>query len=231
VNIEELPLVGGHPALDLVNTKERGIPGPEHEEHDFLVDADGLLLWARRTRLIDDAEAERVDLAWAHDPGSAAAALDSVRELRESLHAALLAATGLVSIEPADRDAALENLHARWLATVGRAKLVIETGGEPPVRLIVGTEPASLLVDRAANAALDVLRSDDLERLRRCPLDSGGCGWLFLDRTRNRSRRWCRMADCGTHVKARRLTERRRAARASSPSTRPASSTSGRNRP
>jgi predicted RNA-binding Zn ribbon-like protein len=231
VNIEELPLVGGHPGLDLVNTKERGIPRPNHEEHDFLVDGDALLLWARRARLVDDAEAERVDLAWAHDPGSAAAALDSVRELREALHAALLAATGLVSIEPAARDAALEHLHARWLATVGRAKLVIETGGEPPVRLIVGTEPASLLVDRAANAALDVLRSDDLARLRRCPLDSGGCGWLFLDRTRNRSRRWCRMADCGTQVKARRLTERRRAARASSPSTRPASPTNGRNRP
>jgi predicted RNA-binding Zn ribbon-like protein len=37
---------------------------------------------------------------------------------------------------------------------------------------------------------------------------------VFLDRSRNGSRRWCRMADCGTTVKARRLTERRRAARA-----------------
>jgi predicted RNA-binding Zn ribbon-like protein len=36
---------------------------------------------------------------------------------------------------------------------------------------------------------------------------------MFLDRSRNHSRRWCRMADCGTEVKARRLTERRRATR------------------
>ena len=60
---------------------------------------------------------------------------------------------------------------------------------------------------------MDVLRGADLARLRRCPLEAGGCGWLFLDQSRNGSRRWCRMADCGSLVKARRLTERRRADR------------------
>jgi predicted RNA-binding Zn ribbon-like protein len=216
VNVEQLPLIGGHPALDLVNTKERGIPLPNHDAHEFLVDADALVVWARRAGLIADGEARRVHRAWAKDPRSAADALEAVREVREALHVALLAATGLVSIEPAARDEALEHLLARWLAALARAKLVIAAGGEPPIRLIVGIEPASLLVDRAADAALDVLRHNELARLRRCPVDSGGCGWLFLDRTRNRSRRWCRMADCGTQVKARRLTERRRAARASS---------------
>ena len=219
MNVEELPLVGGHPALDLVNTKERGMPLPNREAHDFLVDTDALVVWTRRAGLITDGEAQRVHRAWAKDPRSAADALEAVREVRESLHVALLAATGLVPIEPAARDEALEHLLARWLAALGRAKLVIEAGGEPPVRLVVGIEPTSLLVDRAADAALGVLRSDEPARLRRCPVDSGGCGWLFLDRTRNRSRRWCRMADCGTQVKARRLTERRRAARASSRST------------
>jgi predicted RNA-binding Zn ribbon-like protein len=215
VDSDELPLVGGHPALDLVNTKERGIPAPNREAHDFLVDTRALVVWAGRAGLIEDAEAESVDRAWAHGPESAAAALEAVREVREALHVALLAATGSVAIEEAARDGALEHLHARWVAALGRAKLVIEAAGKPPVRLLVGTEPASLLVDRAANAALDILRSEDLSRVRRCPIDSGGCGWLFLDRTRNRSRRWCRMADCGTQVKARRLTERRRSARAS----------------
>jgi predicted RNA-binding Zn ribbon-like protein len=219
VNVEDLPLVGGHPALDLVNTKERGIPPLNREAHDFLVDTDALVVWARRAGLIADGEAQRVHRAWATDPRSAAHALEAVREVRESVHVALLAATGLVPIEPAARDEALEHLLAHWLAALGRAKLVIEAGGEPPVRLVVGIEPTSLLVDRAADAALDALRSDEPARLRRCPVDSGGCGWLFLDRTRNRSRRWCRMADCGTQVKARRLTERRRAARASSRST------------
>jgi predicted RNA-binding Zn ribbon-like protein len=221
-------LVAGHPALDLVNTKARGIPPQNWEAHDFLVDADALLVWACRAGLIADAEAQRVHQAWARRPGFAGDALEAVREVREALHVALLAATGLGPTDAAGREVALEHLHARWLTAVGRAKLVIDVDGEPPMRLDLSTDPASLLADRAADAALDILRSDELARLRRCPIDSGGCGWLFLDRTRNRSRRWCRMADCGTQVKTRRLTERRRAARSSSPSTGPASNSTRR---
>jgi predicted RNA-binding Zn ribbon-like protein len=78
---------------------------------------------------------------------------------------------------------------------------------------VVGVVPALLVPDRAVDSAVDLLRTADVGRVRRCPLESGGCGWVFLDRSRNGSRKWCRMADCGTEVKARRLTERRRAAR------------------
>ena len=228
MNADVLPLVAGHPALDLVNSKERGIPLPNCDAHDFLVDTDALLVWARRAGLIADAEAQRVRRSWARHPGSARDALRAVRKIREALHVALLAATGLGPTDARARELALEHLHAQWLAAVSRARLVINAGGEPPIRLDLSTDPAFLLADRAADAALDILRSDELARLRCCPIDSGGCGWLFLDRTRNRSRRWCRMADCGTQVKARRLTERRRAARTSSPSNRPTNNSTGR---
>ena len=63
-------------------------------------------------------------------------------------------------------------------------------------------------------AAVDLLTGPDAVRIKRCPVEQGGCGWVFVDRSRNSSRTWCRMADCGTAVKARRLTERRRQARA-----------------
>jgi predicted RNA-binding Zn ribbon-like protein len=48
-----------------------------------------------------------------------------------------------------------------------------------------------------------------------CPVEGGGFGWVFIDRSRNRSRRWCTMDSCGAYAKARRRTERRRAARSS----------------
>lgn len=92
---------------------------------------------------------------------------------------------------------------------MARSRLAVD----PAVRLVVGTAVALMIPDRAADAAVQLLRAGDLTPLRRCPLDQGGCGWMFLDRSRNHSRRWCRMADCGTEVKARRLTERRRATR------------------
>nr|WP_264085191.1 CGNR zinc finger domain-containing protein [Kibdelosporangium phytohabitans] len=37
-----------------------------------------------------------------------------------------------------------------------------------------------------------------------------GCGWLFIDRTRNRSRQWCSSKDCGNRERARRHYRRSR---------------------
>jgi predicted RNA-binding Zn ribbon-like protein len=206
MDIAELPLVGGHPALDLVNTVERG----RGERRDHLTDPATLLTWASRAGLIDDEEARAIAGAWRRDPASGPATLAAVRETREALHRALLAAMG---IEPPD-PGSLERLRERWVAALGRARLVLDPGRASATRLVVGTETATLLADRAAAGAVEVLCDAELARLRRCPPDAGGCGWVFLDRSRNGSRRWCRMADCGTTVKARRLTERRRAARA-----------------
>lgn len=44
------------------------------------------------------------------------------------------------------------------------------------------------------------------DRLKRC--ENPRCGWLYLDRSRNRSRRWCEMATCGNRAKARRYKQR-----------------------
>jgi hypothetical protein len=58
-----------------------------------------------------------------------------------------------------------------------------------------------------AVAAADLLRSDRLGRLKMC----GNCRWLFLDRSRNGSRRWCSMDECGVHTKMRRYRARKAA--------------------
>jgi predicted RNA-binding Zn ribbon-like protein len=62
-----------------------------------------------------------------------------------------------------------------------------------------------------AHAAVDLLTSAELSHVKHC----AGCPWLFLDRSKNASRRWCAMNDCGTHAKIRRYVARRSAARAS----------------
>jgi predicted RNA-binding Zn ribbon-like protein len=105
----------------------------------------------------------------------------------------------------------LDRLGRRWAAAIDRSALLPTDGGG--VTLMIGTDPTSMIADRLTDALVDLLRNADLSRLRVCPLDEGGCGWLFLDRSRNLSRRWCSMDDCGAHAKARRLTERRRAKR------------------
>ncbi len=54
----------------------------------------------------------------------------------------------------------------------------------------------------------DLLTSEELGRVGVC--DGEGCAWLFFDNSRNRSRRWCDMGDCGNRAKARRYYARKR---------------------
>ncbi|WP_433536859.1 CGNR zinc finger domain-containing protein [Micromonospora sp. CA-249363] len=215
LDVSELPLVGRHPALDLVNTLERGGSSPAH---DFLSDSSALLRWSVRAGVISNAEADQVDRAWHDEPAAAHAGLLAVRDIREGLHLVMLAVStdpdGGTAGDPIAAGAALVGLHERWSGAAARARLVL---GSSQVRLAYGTVPAMVVPDRLAEAAFDIMLTADLTRVRRCPVGEGGCGWLFLDQSRSGSRRWCRMADCGNAVKARRLTERRRAARPSRP--------------
>jgi predicted RNA-binding Zn ribbon-like protein len=59
-----------------------------------------------------------------------------------------------------------------------------------------------------AQSAADLLTSEELNRVGQCADDH--CGWLFMDMSRNRSRRWCDMGDCGNRAKARRHYQRKR---------------------
>jgi predicted RNA-binding Zn ribbon-like protein len=57
-------------------------------------------------------------------------------------------------------------------------------------------------------SATELLGSDDVGRLKECAQDD--CRWLFLDLSKNRSRRWCSMEQCGNRAKAKRHYERRK---------------------
>jgi predicted RNA-binding Zn ribbon-like protein len=191
---ETLTLVGGHPALDLVNTAERGVPAAGAPPRDHLATPEDVVVWARRAGL---------------DPGTPdEAALRRLRGLREAVHAAVLDRLGRPM---GDVTHALEVLDRRAAAAAARSRL--RPAGAGLLRE-VGTDPTHRVEDQLAVAAVDLLTGPDAGRIKRCPVEQGGCGWVFVDRSRNSSRTWCRMADCGTAVKVRRLTERRRQARA-----------------
>ena len=194
MGIETLTLVGGDPALDLVNTAERGVPAAGAPPQDHLATPEDLVVWARRIGL---------------DAGTPdEAALRRLRALREAVHTAVLDRLGRAA---GDVTAALELLDRRAAAAATRSRL--RPAGAGLLRE-VGTDPAHRVEDQLAVAAVDLLTGPEAGRIKRCPVEQGGCGWVFVDRSRNSSRTWCRMADCGTAVKARRLTERRRQARA-----------------
>lgn len=218
MRIDEPRLVGGHVVLDLVNTVAPRLPG-RSDHVEYIATPQDLLAWARRVRLVSETEVESIRESWAASPAGAAKALHAVVDIREATYGVLMAALGSTEVATPDAADELDRLNVRSASASARSGLELGGPTGPAVRLVVGTTPALVIADRLAQAAVDLLRTVDLNHVRICPIPDGGCGWLFLDRSRNSSRRWCAMADCGAQAKARRLTERRRVDRAATSTT------------
>jgi predicted RNA-binding Zn ribbon-like protein len=73
-------------------------------------------------------------------------------------------------------------------------------------RLTWPTDRADAPLWPVARSAGDLLLSGDFARIGECP----SCGWLFLDISRNGTRRWCSMATCGSRDKMARYHRRAR---------------------
>lgn len=191
--LEDVELVGGHPVLDLVNTVSwRTVP---ELRFDRLASARELTVLARRTGI--------VPAAWSSVAGGRAsgrAALAAAVELREALHAWLAACARGEPVDAAARRtvAALVRraLDEATPVTGERLGWTIDVGE-------IGQVPPAF-----ALAGASLLQSDDLAAVSEC--ERAGCGWLFLDRSRNHSRRWCSSSDCGNVVRARRHYARQR---------------------
>jgi predicted RNA-binding Zn ribbon-like protein len=192
--------IGGHPALDLVNTVAwRHDPA---RTVDRLADGPALVTWAAFVGLLDDAREATFRTELQHDPDAGHRVAARVRRDRERLHRVLQPMA--VGEQPAGADVAV--LHRGLLAALGRAGLDTVM----PLEWSTGLPSVSDLPDELALATWRLLQLEDSQRLRQCRDDD--CGWLFLDRTKNRSRVWCSSADCGNRTRARRHYQRRTAA-------------------
>jgi predicted RNA-binding Zn ribbon-like protein len=140
-------------------------------------------------------------------PGDADAAVAAARGMRSVLDCAFRPLTG-------DKDAserALEDLGRLGATATARGRLVAVEGGFEWSWEHAGDDLETPLWP-VAHAALELITGGPLARLGSC----GRCGYLFLDRTKNHSRRWCSMGQCGTSEKIERYVARRRERRAGS---------------
>lgn len=173
--------IGGHPALDLVNTVSWRLDPSRTVER--IPHAAELVRWAEFVGLADQGQIT-----------DAAAA--EVRVLRERLYR--VARPLAIGAQPAAKD--VDAIRDPVVRAMGRARIE----SLMPLELT-----AVDLVDRLALEAWGLLEREDVGRLREC--QASYCGWLFLDRTKNASRRWCSSADCGNRARARRHYARRTA--------------------
>jgi len=191
--VETMDLVGGDVALDFVNTASGRSDGPLREKLRTYGD---LVTWAERVGIVDARLAARLRSSAADSPRKAEAVLERARALRESVYRVFV-----------DGDTRPEDM----------ALLSKEAGLAAAVRLLVPepdgfgyawpeTDDAERVLWPVAAAVADLLTSPDSQRVKECAADN--CNWLFLDMSRNRSRRWCDMKVCGNRAKARRFSAR-----------------------
>ncbi len=192
-------LVGGHVALDLVNTVSWRLD--KNRWRDDLPDYAALIGWCQHAGLLDPGTAHRLLAGAPGHPRLTQQTMHDVRTLREYSHTLL--AKLVDDGEPARVVVTPPGLRALLLDALAHSEL---TG--PPMRWQLTPDQHPDIPRLLALQVLDLLQSPELRLLGRCR--GPGCGWLFLDRTRSHTRRWCSSSDCGNRERARRHYTRRR---------------------
>lgn len=188
--------------LDFANTVE---PRFRADGHDWIGNFDDLVRWALYAGMLTRQQESRLKNSASQHPRTARQAFTSAITLREAIYRTFSALVDQSTPDQADldllRDGYAEAIqHQRLTVEHGRAHTAWEAGDE----LDQITWPIS-------RDAFELLTRGPLGRIKRCPAEQGGCAWLFIDGSKNGSRRWCSMRDCGNRVKSRRQNERLRA--------------------
>lgn len=187
--------------LEFANTiSYRHSPHPQEHLPDYL----SLLDWAAQSGGLDEQAADRLRALTSARPAEARQAFAEALELRETIYRLLAART--TGSKAAEADLRSFNLalgqsmaHAQLTAGAVAYDWSWEDRQNPSFE-----RPCWL----AARSAAVLLTSPDLlERLGRCA--DPQCGWLFLDTSRSRTRRWCDIGDCGNRAKQRRFRKKR----------------------
>ena len=179
--------VGGHVALDFCNTAGEHL-APQFDE--LLLDWESFLRWAAQVGLIGPES--YFELLSDLEP------LEEIIRLREAIYSVGLAISGEHRISKGNVDFIRERSNAlrpeiEFHDNAGRWRPAPSHASEQLCG-VLGAE------------ALSLFCSPNASRIGIC--EGGNCGWLFLDESRGKRRRWCDMNDCGSRAKARRYYEK-----------------------
>ena len=190
-------LAGGHPALDLVNSLDNRFRADGPNEN--LIGFDELLRFLRETALLSPEQARVLKKKTSSE--AAEGVLQAVRELREASAAVWYAAVE----EETPPAAALRTLERYFFETNGQRHLLWESGPRWQWRAPNGSDP-QLALWILSQSVSDLFFSEQAALIRTCGVDT--CRWLFIDTSKNHTRRWCNMKVCGNRMKARRFQAR-----------------------
>lgn len=201
--VTDIEIVGGHPAVDFINTVHNWTL---RDAGDYLREFADFLVWSQRVGLL---WTKAVKHFQSRPAGEQQAALEDARTLRSDLHE-LFAAMANGERLP---QGALDHLNEVIRRTVKWRRLAADRKDACRSLCCVWEfrdAPAYAALGPVAWKAAELLELGETDRLKICPADN--CGWLFIDTSKNRSRTWCSMRACGNAAKVRRFRARQKTA-------------------
>lgn len=200
--------IGGTLCVDFVNTVDPWLAPPPQ---DRLGTFEDWIAWGRAAGILGSGEARAIAAIARRAPSGAARAMRRIRAVRDAL-ARVLQAAAHRRAPPAAELALLD----KALAAVRSERRIVWEGKQFRESWLTSDSSALDAALRPVLLSAEALLLDTaaLKRLHECPAKR--CGWLFLDSSRNGSRRWCSMRTCGNLAKAHRHQARRRRARRTS---------------
>jgi predicted RNA-binding Zn ribbon-like protein len=194
---------GGRLCLDFANTVDAR---PTDHALDRLATYADLVAWSQQADIISAHEAHHLLRKATDRPGDVAVIFTRAIALREAIYRIFSALAG--GHRPRANDVA--TLNAELSAAMRRIRIV-PTGGGFAWAWTCDDEALDRMCWPVVRSAAEFLTSDARVTGRECA--GLHCGWLFIDTSRNQSRRWCNMQVCGNRAKARRHYQRKKGGR------------------
>jgi predicted RNA-binding Zn ribbon-like protein len=193
--------VGGALCLDFANTVGNH---RSRDPREKLRSFEHLVEWCRQAGILNEEESKEMLHRNAVVPAQGERLLRVAVDFREALFRTFSEVSQERKAPKSDLEI-INGLLARMPFT-----LQIESQNHKLVCAMIGCalDEARLLGPVAWSAGELLGAPEKLSRVRECA--GPDCGWLFLDLTKNHSRRWCDMDDCGSRAKAKRYYRRKR---------------------
>lgn len=193
-------MVGERLCMDFINT----ISWRESDEkrRDWFTSYAKLVDWCIHAEILTEHQATDLLLKAEEKPTEARDVLKRTIEMREVMYRIFKSISKETSPHPQDLERFNECVNIFY-----QTLHVIHEKDHYALKFKHNENSMDIMLPPILQSAIDLLVSkSDLERVKQCEGDP--CGWLFFDTSRNRSRRWCSMADCGNRAKARRFYQK-----------------------
>ncbi|MCL4550450.1 MAG: CGNR zinc finger domain-containing protein [Bacteroidetes bacterium] len=201
--------VAGPLCLEFTNTVDARLEQKVKNSVVFTIGRDklngylDLVDWAKEIEILDETVANRLIRFAKQNEKESKQNFDRAITLRESLFRIFKHI--IEGWEPPEAD--VELLNRESAEARSRQKLIYESN-KFVWKLDTEADELGSIIWSVVLSGNELLLSEQITRVRQCPGEN--CGWLFLDVSKNKSRQWCDMKDCGNLAKVRSYRERQK---------------------